>query len=200
VTDATGEVRQRPGGRSARVRQSVLDATLEVLCDRGVDQFAISEVASRAGVHETSIYRRWGTRERLMIDALNVVGEEVIPIPDTGSLRRDLVKFAKTIADLLATPLGRAIDQALSVPTQDPVIIDACAAYFRSRFESASTIIQRAIERGEIEACTDPSLAIEMLVAPLHLRHLMSREPLGRKLPAQLADFVIHGLKGLSWQ
>ena len=74
VTDTQHEVRRRPGGRSERIRQSVIEATMAVLRDRGWDQFSIAEVASRAGVHETSIYRRWGTRERLATDALLATG------------------------------------------------------------------------------------------------------------------------------
>src|ERR1700689_682516 len=97
VTDTQHEVRHRPGGRSARIRQSVIEATMAVLRDRGWDRFSIAEVASRAGVHETSIYRRWGTRERLATDALPAPGAKALPVPDTGSLRGDLAGFAAGI-------------------------------------------------------------------------------------------------------
>ncbi len=81
--------RPRTGGRSARVRAAVLDATIALLRDEGND-FGIPQVAARSGVHETSIYRRWGSREALIVDAVRThIGEE-IPIPDTGTLRGDL--------------------------------------------------------------------------------------------------------------
>jgi len=59
--------RRRPGGRSARVRRAVLDATLELVNAHGLDGVTVAEVAERAGVHETSIYRRWRTREELRL-------------------------------------------------------------------------------------------------------------------------------------
>jgi AcrR family transcriptional regulator len=172
VTDAEHEVRRRPGGRSARIRQSVIDATMAVLRDRGWDRFSVAEVASRAGVHETSIYRRWGTRERLATDALLATGEQDLPVPDTGSLRGDLAGFAAGICQYMSTPLGLALTRAL-----------------------ASTIVDRAIARGEIPDGADGALAIEMLIAPLHFRTLVSHQPLDDELPSRLADLVITGLR-----
>src|SRR5262245_64364232 len=104
---ASSSTRGKPrlGGRSARVRAAVLDATLALLREEG-DTFTIPRVAARAGVHETSIYRRWGTREALIVDAVTSrIGAE-IPIPDTGSLRDDLVQFLVACIRFLAAPLG----------------------------------------------------------------------------------------------
>jgi AcrR family transcriptional regulator len=195
VTDTQPEVRRRPGGRSERIRQSVIEATMAVLRDRGWDRFSIAEVASRAGVHETSIYRRWGTRERLATDALLATGEQDLPVPDTGSLRGDLIGFAAGICQYLSTPLGLALARALATPTGDPAITEASARYFQTRFEIASVIVDRAIARGEIPAGADAALALEMQIAPLHFRTLVSHQPLDAGLPARLADLLITGLR-----
>src|ERR1700744_3952658 len=104
-------VHRRPGGRSARVREAVLEATLATLAEVGVEKLAIAEVARRADVHETSIYRRWKTRENLITDALLNYSEQHLPIPDTGSLRGDLTAFGAELATYLATPMGRALVQ-----------------------------------------------------------------------------------------
>jgi AcrR family transcriptional regulator len=196
VTDTQHEVRRRPGGRSERIRRSVIEATMAVLRDRGWDRFSIAEVASRAGVHETSIYRRWGTRERLATDALLETGEQDLPVPDTGSLRGDLAGFAAGICQYVSTPLGLALARAMATPTGDPAITEASARYFQTRFEIASVIVDRAIARGEIPAGADAALALEMLIAPLHFRTLVSHQPLDDELPGRLADLVISGLRG----
>jgi AcrR family transcriptional regulator len=188
------DVRRRPGGRSARVRESVLDATMTALRDGGWDGVNIAEVATRAGVHETSIYRRWRTREGLMIDALLTASDEQLPIPDTGTLRGDLIAFATELGTLLADPLGCALAHAMAAPTVDPAIVETSAKYFQARLEMASAIIERASDRGEIPVCADPSLVLEMLIAPLHLRTLLTRQPLDDELPNRLADVLIHGL------
>jgi AcrR family transcriptional regulator len=185
---------QRPGGRSERVRRAVLDATLELILERGLDQLSIVEVAGRAGVHDTTIYRRWGTRERLMIDALLVAGERRLPVPDTGSLRGDLVEFASTLASLLSEPLGRALAHALAGPSEDPAMNEARAHYFQARLDLVGVVIDRAVARGELPAGTDASLALEALIAPLHFRTLVSRRPLDDGLPGRIADLVLYGL------
>ena len=189
------DVRKRPGCRSARVREAVLQATIARLPE-GWEGVSVPEIAAEAGVHTTSIYRRWGTRENLIIDALLVMGEQQLPIPDTGTLHGDLTAFASQLLELLNTPFGRAFDQALASPTVDPKIVEASASYFRTRFEKAGAIIDRAVARNEIPACENPSFALEMLVAPLHLRLLLTRQPLDDALPAQLADQLISGLLG----
>ena len=198
VSDQDNAVRRRYGGRSARVRSAVLDATVEVLRDLGWGQFSLAEVASRAGVHETSIYRRWGTRERLVVEALLLAGDQHLPIPDTGSLHDDLVAFARELAQFTSDPAGAAMAHALASPVDDPAIAETSARYFQTRFEIASVMVNRAVLRGELPdgAINDGATAIEMLVAPLHFRHLVSHQPINEELLNRLADLVIHALGG----
>src|SRR5258708_479650 len=108
-------VRRPPGGRSARVRESLLHATLELLRERGLDKLTVADIAERSGVHETSIRRRWGTKEGLICDALLNNSEQYLPIPDTGSLREDLAAFASELAAYLTTPLGKALIHAMAI-------------------------------------------------------------------------------------
>src|SRR6266496_3740796 len=89
--------RKRPGGRSARDRTAVLRAALEELIAVGYPSFSVEGVAERAGVHKTTLYRRWRNRENLLLEAMLEHGRENVPIPDTGSLRSDLLAYAKAI-------------------------------------------------------------------------------------------------------
>jgi AcrR family transcriptional regulator len=187
-------VRRRPGGRSARVRESVLAATLTVLGDRGLDKLTVAEVAQRAGVHETSVRRRWGTRENLVCDALLSHSEQSLPIPDTGSLREDLVAFASELAAYLRTPLGRALVHALATRSDEPAVAEARNAFWQTRYELARTMIDRAVARGELPAAVDGRLALEALIAPLNFRALLTDEPPDDELPSKLADLVLGGI------
>ncbi|MFC9553524.1 TetR/AcrR family transcriptional regulator [Rhodococcus sp. NPDC056960] len=186
--------RPRPGGRSARVRRAVLDATLDVLHLHGMDGLTVAEVSTRAGVHETSIYRRWGTRENLMIDALLEEAEELLPIPDTGSLRDDLIAYLTSLAAYLTTPQGNAFDRALAAAGDDPAASQARKQYWDTRHSLSGEIITRGIDRGELPGTTDPRLAVEMLVAPLHFKVVLSREPLDPGLPTRLVDALLRGI------
>jgi AcrR family transcriptional regulator len=189
-------VRRRPGGRSARVRQSVLDATLTVLSEEGVDKLTVADIAERSGVHETSIRRRWGSKENLICDALLNYSEVHLPIPDTGSIREDLGAFASELAAYLATPLGRALLQAMATAAGDAAVAEVRTAFWQTRYELASAMIERAVARGELPETVDARLALEALIAPLNFMALMSDEPPDEDLPGRLADLVLHGIAG----
>src|SRR5262249_42882867 len=73
--------RARPGGRSARVRAAVLAATLELLAERGYEQMELPEVARRAGVNVTTVYRRWGSKARLAREGRLERASPTLPAP-----------------------------------------------------------------------------------------------------------------------
>lgn len=192
---AESPVRRRVNGRSARVRQSVIDSTLELVREGGIDQVTIAQVASRSGVHETSIYRRWGSRERLLIEAILDLSDTDLPVPDTGSLREDLTILATQLCRYLSTPLGLAVAQLLAWPAKDLAVTELQSEVWRDRTASAVKMVERAVERGEAPEDTDPRLVIELLVAPIHWRVLVLKEQLESDLPARLAAAVIDGVR-----
>src|ERR1700741_160653 len=143
-------VRRRTGGRSARVREAVLKATLHAVAEHGADPVRIGEIARQAEVHETSIYRRWPTKEHLVLDALLDYSEATLPIPDTGSLRGDLVEFATEVTAYLASPLGTTLAGAMAVPGDDDPLATARAQFWKSRLDLSSAMIERAKVRREV--------------------------------------------------
>lgn len=191
VTDVG--VQRRPGGRSARVRAAVIDATNQLLQSQGLDGLTVSEVARHAHVNETSIYRRWGTRENLVIDALLAATEPVV-VPDTGSLREDLTTYVTDLAQFLATPLGYAIEQTLATAGDDPAMRRARDRYWDSRVERSQQMITRAVDRGEVPPDTDPRFVLEMVVSPVHFRVLLTRDPVPSDMPGRLVDALLDGI------
>jgi AcrR family transcriptional regulator len=187
------EVKRRPGGRSARVRAAVLDATFALLRTQGLEGLRIAEVADRAGVNETSIYRRWGSRENLLLDALLEVTEQLL-VPDTGVLRDDLIAYATDLAAFLATPLGHALEHALAAAGDDPDARRARDRYWDARYARSRQIVTRAIERGDLPGDVDPRLVIEMLVSPVHFRVVLTREPVDPGMPARVVDALLGGI------
>src|SRR5215470_12513669 len=102
-------VRRRPGGRSARVQVAVFEATLQLLEERGYEGLSMASIAERAGVHETSLYRRWKTKEQLILEALDRRMAQEIPAPDTGTLRSDLVAVLQSLRLVLQSREGQAL-------------------------------------------------------------------------------------------
>src|SRR6266542_6402050 len=114
-TLARGAKRMRPGGRAARVRVAQLQATIELLWAGGFEALEVPEIARRAGVHASTIYRRWGSKSRLVGEAVLERGGPLSPTPDTGTLRGDLIRLVLDGAELLRTPPVRALFVVLLV-------------------------------------------------------------------------------------
>ncbi|MFJ4652529.1 TetR/AcrR family transcriptional regulator [Nocardia sp. NPDC088792] len=188
------EIRRRTGGRSARVRAAVLDATLTALADNGFDQLNIAEVAARSGVHETTIYRRWKTREQLMFDALLEHSWQQLPIPDTGALRSDLITFARSMDEMVKTPLGAALSRAWTASPDNPALDESRDRFWRDRLRAASAMIDRAIARGELTAAADHQLILETVTAPVHFRALFTRQVIDEDYLERLVDLLLKGL------
>ncbi|MFE3101498.1 TetR/AcrR family transcriptional regulator [Nocardia tengchongensis] len=170
--------RKRTGGRSARVRQSILAATVAQIAEHGLEGLTISEVADRAGVAETTIYRRWGTRTALVADAVADLAAEANPAPDTGTLRGDLQQLADQITHLISQPgIARLLGSALALSVDADV--DAARRHFwNDRFDRTSQVITRAIDRGELPGDVDAHELVETLAAPLYFRLLVGNRPL----------------------
>lgn len=166
---------RRTGGRSARVRAAVIKATMEELAQAGVTGLSVGAIAARAGVHPTSIYRRWKTVEMLALDAALNAADTNVPVPDTGSLRQDLIAFLTALDAHVRSSLGTAL---LALSGFD--IPDGAALrdrFWKERFAKMGVILERAVERGEIGMPADPDLALELLIAPIYLRALILRRP-----------------------
>jgi len=162
--------RRRPGGRTARVRAQVHEAALELLGADPPEEVTIPRVAELAGVHQATVYRRWGNVAGLVDEVVAGRLGEVAPIPDTGTLRGDLelaaVRFAEAIAPLGTTMMRAA---ALAAPTAEaPVAL-------RTRADQLQAMLDRAAARGE----KTPTIAelLEGITAPLYLHPLFFGRP-----------------------
>jgi len=192
---ASGGVGKRPGGRSARVREAVLAATLEELVDEGYAGLHLESIARRAGVHKTTVYRRWGDRERLLEDALLAYADRRVPIPDTGSLRGDLTALAHTVVANVTSPQTEAILRALvAAGDREPALAEIARRYWERRFSLAGEVARRAVARGELSPDVDPSFVVEALVAPIYLRVLLTFEPLDEAFVDWVVDTVLASL------
>ena len=142
----------------------------------------------------TSIQRRWGALQNLVLDALLSYSQEQLPTPDTGNLREDLVALAGLIAAYLDTPLGTALAQAMVAADDEPALAESRARFWRARYDTTRTIIDRAIDRRELAVGTDRRLALELLVAPLHFRALLTRQPIEEDWIERMVDALLRGL------
>jgi AcrR family transcriptional regulator len=180
---------QRPGGRSARVRATVIAATLAELADRGYSGVSLDAVASRADVHKTTVYRRWRTKEALVLDAMLHQAAQTVAVPDSGSLRGDLLELARRSAAIQSSPAGEAVVRAVAGEAPgNPQMAEASRRFWAERLELDRAVVRRAVDRGEIAATSLP--VIEALLGPLYFRLLVTGEPLDGAFIEGVVDLV----------
>ncbi|MGW5240289.1 TetR/AcrR family transcriptional regulator [Monashia sp. NPDC004114] len=183
----------RPGGRTARTRAAVLDAAAALFVEVPPGDLTVGQIAARAGVNETTIYRKWGTKEALLADVLMTLSSERLMAPDTGSLRGDLVAVIESVAAYLRTPAGYALAY-LAATAEDETSRGLRDAFWADRFERAQVVFDRAEARGEIPDAAIAPLAYEALIGTLHFRILARRSTLEDGVAESLVDLVLDGV------
>jgi len=178
--------------RGEHVRQTVLAAAFEELAANGFDGATIAGVAKRSGVHETTVYRRWVTRENLFVAALLERSADAIPTPDTGSIRRDLLAIVRGIIGYVRSPAGKSVLRAATLPVDD-AYADAREAFWARRLDALSPVVARGVERGDLRADCDARLLLEMLIAPIHGRLLFTGGPIDDDLAERLVELMLNG-------
>jgi len=146
-----------------------MKATLEVFAAEGWPGFQIDLVAELAGVHKTTIYRRWPTRGALIAAALAATPFRSLggSSPDTGSVRGDLRAFANDLRTVLKVPRTRRIIRALDAAGGDPELAAAARSQHETRFAMVLRTVQRAIDRRELPPTTDAELITLMFTGAL---------------------------------
>jgi AcrR family transcriptional regulator len=170
VQDTKGRHRRGPA-----VEAAILAATLDELAATDAADVTVAAIAKRAGVHPTSIYRRWETRERLLLAAARSAAAALITTPDSGTWRGDLLALATQLQAVLGSSRGLALVRAalLHGDADD----DVRRAFWTARMESLQPMLARAVERGEIEDVARAALAVEAVAGVLYLRALATGAP-----------------------
>jgi AcrR family transcriptional regulator len=179
------------------VRTAVLSATTDLLTEQGFEGLSIPDVAVRAGVHDTSVYRRWGSKANLVADALLSLERERIPQPDTGTLRGDLIELMRSVAAFLGSPLGTVLLQ-LAVRHDLPELDTVRGDFWNARLAFGAAILERARDRGEVRDGIDHRVFLETIIAPVHLRRLVTGEPLDDRFFAGVVDLVLPSVTSAS--
>lgn len=186
-----------PIGRGPKVRRAVLAATLAELSETGYAALTVDAVARRAGVHKTTVYRRWPDREVLVIDALTDHVAAEVPLPDTGSIDTDLPELARSRVTAMLSADEESWMMAIMASDAGrlPEVARIRRRYAEDRFWRASPVITRAIERGELPADTDPDEVLRTLIAPILLRLMFTSEPVDEDTADQAAQVALTAAK-----
>jgi AcrR family transcriptional regulator len=152
-------------------------ATLELLTEIGYESLQLPDVAKRAQVNKTTVYRRWPTKAALVADLLVSFTKSNVATPDTGSLQGDLEQLLGDIVTALADRAIRAVLYgALSGADDNDDVRTARTRFWEERFRRSGAVVERAITRGEIPPGTDPRAVLEMAASPVYFRALLTAD------------------------
>jgi AcrR family transcriptional regulator len=178
--------------RGAELERAILDAAWEQLTAEGYEHFTIDTVAARARTSKPVLYRRWKTREDLLRATVRHRGAADPPaIPDTGTLRGDLLALL-THANTTRNPMAALVSSMLGsfYNQTGPTPAELRAAFFSQRGSAVEQVVNRAVERGEI----DPSrLTPRIIDLPFDLfrnEMMMTLKPVPDHVLRQIVDDI----------
>jgi Transcriptional regulator len=203
ISSNTGDADDSLGGNNLKGRKAgrprshstdsaILKATVELLCESGFSDLTMEAIATRAGVAKTTVYRRWPSKVPLVIDAVSQTITADLPVPNTGSLSKDIRAMLHEFVEVTNRPSGRAILKLLAEGRSDPDLKEALRLRFlEQRTTNLTMMLKRGLARGEVRADVDMELAIDMGVATVIHRLLFMEEPLDHEAADHLANLLI---------
>jgi AcrR family transcriptional regulator len=183
------------GGRgwSDEREQEVLDAALAVLVEEGFGTMTVERVAARAGASKASLYRRWRNKAELVTDAIRCsqAASRFLP-PDTGDLRADLTAYLRHMQESFESADGALMTALIAERVRHPDLADE----FDRRFVAEKRghlheLLQRAIDRGELDAGTDIDILADLGPALMLYRFTLRRGQLRPDLAERIVDQLL---------
>ena len=195
----TPDTERRPRGRprTARASAAIVDATLELLAERGFPATTMEAIADRAAVGKNTIYRRWSSKEELIADALRELTADA-DVREEGDVYSVLLAYVHDFERVFSDPLvGRLLPGLLGELQRNPEFAAVWAErVVRPRRQAIVELLVRAREHGELREDTDLELIADLLVGPPFLRLLF---PFGlpkvpRRYAEELLEAIWHGI------
>lgn len=183
--------RGRP--RSASVDDAVLAATLDLAGEVGINGMSMDDLAARAGVSKSTIYRRWPTKEALVLAALQSAMGPLDDV-DTGSMRHDLDLYLGELgARLQVGPMSDVLPHLIEVACHDEGLRSSLDDYILYRRRPLRRIFEHARQRGELADDADLDVLIDAILGPFIYRKLLTRGDLDAQFVDRLLAIVLPG-------
>jgi AcrR family transcriptional regulator len=190
MTPSATRARGRP--RDPAAGHAILAATIMGLAEDGYAGLTMDGIAERAGVSKATIYRRWPSKEAVVLAAAEHLSAAV-PVPDTGTLRGDLDAIAAGLAAVFGSPTTpRLVGALVSEMVREPDLAHALRdGFLAARRSAARAALERAQERGEVPAEVDLEVPVDLLAAPFYYRALITGDPVDDGYAATVVDAVL---------
>ncbi|MDT0450855.1 TetR/AcrR family transcriptional regulator [Streptomyces hesseae] len=193
--------------RNAEADRAILDATRAALVELGWGKLTLGDVATRAGVAKTTLYRRWAGKNELVVDAVAALFDEHLELPDRGSLQADIEGVVLQFAALLERPETKtALMAVVAESTRDDALRDRIRSAIVDRQKSLVLLGRaRAQARGELPyeedtaaAHRNADLIFDVIAGAVVHRTLVSAKPVDPEWASGLAGLLVGGLASMA--
>lgn len=188
--------------RSAEADRAILGATRAALVELGWSKLTMGDVAARAGVAKTTLYRRWANKSELVVDAVAALLDEQLELPDLGSLRADVEETVLRFAALLERPEARtSLMAVVAEATRDEALRERIRTTIVDRQKRLVLLgRERAQARGELPRETDPAAAartadliFDVIAGAVVHRTLVSADAVDAPWAREFAELLLSG-------
>jgi AcrR family transcriptional regulator len=181
----------RPRPLDVEREQAILRAAYELLGEVGYQGLRVDAVAARARASKATLYRHWPAKASLVADAVRACKNTAEDIPDTGSLRGDLVTWFQAIAESIGGAQGRLLAGLFMAMYRDPELAAELRSMRTSKAPAAATICARAEQRGELRPGYDAGLIDEIAPGQMFMHHFAMGLPLDATFLDHMVDDII---------
>jgi AcrR family transcriptional regulator len=180
--------------RDARLDEALLASALEVFLEKGYSATTFSEVARRAGVGTPAIYRRWPNKAAMAIDVYYREMDES-PVPDTSSIKQDLVEFLRVRIRQVRRPLTRQVMMPLLLEALTDRRVDAAIGGRMSEYPKPLLVrIRRAVDAGQLRLQVDPARLLDLLIGTVVVPELFNLPTPKESDAESIVDQVLMGI------
>jgi AcrR family transcriptional regulator len=187
---------RKPGRpRSDEARCAILDSAFELLNQQGFHELSMEGIAARAGVSKATVYRWWPNKAVLVFDAFLRAVEPELHFahtePTLQSIREQMVRLSR----MLSGPMGKAIASVIGAGQSEPEMLDSFRRHWMAvRRAEARTLLQEAMNAGEINWSISPDSILDTLYGALYFRLLIGHAEMTTEFIDDLFKLITPGL------
>jgi AcrR family transcriptional regulator len=190
---------ERAGGRprNPELDRAILDAVLELLGEEGYERMSIESVAQRAGVGKPTIYRRWASKQAMVIEALSHLGDAMVT-PADGTVRQRLTSLVEHLwsgAARAHADRTTVLSNLVGEIHRSPELRDAVQTTFvANRRRQVMELLEEGIAAGEIAPTTDLEVAADLVISPLLARKIITGGKISAAFGRRIVDMLFDGV------
>jgi AcrR family transcriptional regulator len=188
--------KRRGRQRSVEAESAILQAAVELLSKKPLNEVTAEAIAQKAGVSKATIYKWWPNKNLVALDAFGARLQADVTIPNTGSAKRDFTRQLQDTIAFYKGPMGRILRQFLAEGQSDPAFLELFRERFlKSRRDSILAIWRRGVERGEIRGEVEGELVLDLIFGPMVYRLMAGHGPLDENQAVAIIDTLFRGLQ-----